>query len=123
MTKKPNKKLTVRFYLELAMAILAVLSVVLLAYEYIFSPNQATTKKIAQFDLIVALIFLTDFLVRLTYADNKVVFLKTNWFLLLASIPIVDSWAEILRGLRVLALVRLIRAGEHLEYVARSKRH
>ena len=43
--------------------------------------------------------------------------MKENWYLLLASIPIVDSWAELLRGLRLLELVRLVRAGEHLNYV------
>lgn len=111
-------RMTRLFYKEIVMSTLAILSVLLLTYEYIGSPTQSTISMIMKFDIVVAFVFLIDFFVQLFDTNNKRKFIKHNWFLLLASIPIVDSWAEVLRAFRILGLVRLVRAGEHLKYAA-----
>ena len=115
-------KYSVRFYKEIALSILAVMSVALLGYEFLQNPPAWQVAKIMRFDFFVAIIFLCDFIVEFSLATNKTAYFRKNWFLLLASIPLVDSWAEILRGLRLLALVRLIRAGEHLQYVREARK-
>lgn len=106
------------FIKEIVLSFLAILSILLLIFEYVTSPSDSTMTAIMRFDFMVALIFLVDFLVQLLGSANKVHFIKHNWFLLLAAIPIVDSWAELLRAFRVFGLVRLVRAGEHLKYAA-----
>lgn len=115
-TSKSKSRYHWLFYKEIVMSILAILSVFLLTYEYIGSPSQSTLSMIMKFDIVVAFIFLFDFLVQFINAKDKSYFMRHNWFLLLASIPILDSWAEILRAFRILGLVRLVRAGEHLKY-------
>lgn len=102
------------------MATLAVLSVIFVFYEFFASPDAATKLIIGRFDIFVALIFLTDFCIALLNAPSKSQYMRNNWYLLLASIPIVDSWAELLRGLRLLELVRLVRAGEHINYAVNA---
>jgi hypothetical protein len=118
--KRHHKKFNASFYKELFMAFLAILSVVFVFYEFFASPDSATKLIIGRFDIFVVLIFLTDFCIALVSAPNKGQYMRSNWYLLLASIPIVDSWAELLRGLRLIELVRLVRAGEHLHYVVNS---
>lgn len=123
-TKKRNKKyraqLSVVFYKELIMAFLALLSVFFVFYEYLYPTSQTMHLFIVRFDIAVAVIFLVDFFVAFSRAPDKSHYLRHNWYLLLASIPIVDGWAELLRGLRLLELVRLVRAGSHLTYVYES---
>lgn len=124
MKHKYRKTLSVRLYKELVLSGLALLSVLLLAYEFIGSPTEEQRSAILNFDVVVALIFALDFCIALAKASNKSEYLSKNWHLLIAAIPIIDSWAEILKMLRLFELVRLIRAGEHLDYViieSRSK--
>lgn len=123
MMGKKNKTFNKLFYKEVILSSLAVISIALLTYETFMNPQPSTVRTIFYFDLIVAIIFLTDFSYMLFMAKNKSKYLRENWFLLLASIPLVDSWAEVLRGLRILALVRLIRAGEHLVYATRKTKN
>ena len=113
---------TWRFYKEVVLSSLAIASIGLLAYEVFVSPSQAIVDQIYRFDFVVAMLFLADFMAELYLAKNKKRYIKQNWFLLLASIPLVDSWTEILRGLRLLVLVRLIRAGEHIAYATKYRR-
>lgn len=117
MNYKHRKRLSRRFYKELAMSALALMSVFLVVYEFAASPDQSLRRLIARFDLLVALVFLTDFCVLLARAPDKKQYVITNWYMLLSSIPIIDSWVELLRGLRLLELVRLVRTGSHLTYV------
>ena len=102
---------------EIFMALLAVSSVFFVFYDYFGTPDELQNRYIMRFDIVVAIIFLVDFLFSLTAAQNKRKYLRANWYLLLAAIPIIEGWAELLKGLRLLELVRIIRAGSHLEYV------
>ena len=112
---KKNRYYKILLVKEIIFTILALLSIGLLIYEFIAMPSEQTVKKIMRFDFIVALIFLSDFMAHLYLTKDKKYYFKHNWLYLLASIPIVDGWAEVLRGLRILGLIRLLRAGEHLK--------
>lgn len=104
------------FCKELIFTILALMSVFLLAYEYIAQPVDEIVRIITRFDFAVAIIFLTDFIVHLYLAKDKKLYWRHNWYFLLASIPLVDSWAETLRALRILGFIRVLRAAEHIKY-------
>lgn len=114
MPKKRTKQYNVLFLKEIGYAILALLSVLSVFYEMLWALDPTTISSINTFDIVVALVFLTDFMYYLLQSKNKSLYLRKNWYLLLASIPILETWAELLRGLRLLELVRLVRAGEHL---------
>lgn len=124
MTNKHTKivkRYNYLFYKEIFLASLAVLSVYFVFYEYIAQPSEQTISAIGTFEIIVACIFLFDFFYYLVKSKNKKIYFKNNWYMLLASIPILDSWAELLRGLRMLELVRLIQAEEHLKHALRTQ--
>lgn len=99
---------------------MALLSVGLLGLDYLEKFNSDTKVLINRFDLIVAIVFLLDFTVKFIVSRSKKLYLKRDWYLLLASIPVVDSWAEALRALRLFELFRLVRAGEHISFVSKS---
>lgn len=121
---KKSKKYNFIFYKELFLASLAILSVYFVFYEFFAHPSQQTIHTINTFEIVVAVIFLFDFFYYLAKSKSKKVYFKENWYMLLASIPILDGWAELLRGLRMLELIRLLRAEEHLKYALRaSKQH
>ena len=101
---------------EVIFLLLALISVGLFAYEEIANPNHAVLVIIDKIDLSVAVIFFLDYIHLLYKSNNKKLFLIHNWYLLLASIPLVNSWTEVLRGLRILRFIRIIRIGEHIEY-------
>lgn len=114
MNKKQTKKYNPLLIKEIIFSLLAVLSVMSVFYEMFWTIDSSTISKLNRFDIFVALLFLTDFVYYFIQSKNKSKYMRKNWYLLLASIPILDSWAELLRGLRLLELVRLVRAGEHL---------
>ena len=71
---------------------------------------------------MVAYIFLGDFFIAWSLSKHKQQYFKRNWYLLLASIPLTYAWAELLRGVRLLELVRLIRAAQHARFVWQTAR-
>lgn len=113
--KRKNRKWY--FYKEVFLAALALISVCSLVYEFLADPSEHLRVRINDFDFAIAIVFLTDFFTGLIRSRRKRHFLAHNWYFLLASIPLTYGWAEALRGLRVLGLVRLIRATEHLNHV------
>lgn len=113
---KQIRRLTLEFYKEIVLAGLALASVYFVLYEYLRPVSESALLAIEVFELFVACVFLTDFGISYAKSPDKRVFLRKNWYMLIASIPILSSWAELLRGLRLLGLIRLVRAGEHLAY-------
>ncbi len=113
---KVLKAYKIYWHKEVILLILALASVGLLIYEEIVHPNGNRLIWIDRFDFVVACIFLVDFIWLYCKSTNKKQFIKHNWYLLLASIPLVNTWTEALRGLRLLRFIRLLRVGEHIEY-------
>ena len=118
---KPNKLF---IFKELTLGVLAVLSVGLVLFELLGHPSGQQTKDIAHVDFGIACTFLLDFALSLSATRNRRQYLRHNWYFLLAAIPFTDTVTESLRVLRVLSLVRLVRAGEHLGFAAQeNSRH
>ncbi|MDQ5885958.1 MAG: voltage-gated potassium channel [Patescibacteria group bacterium] len=106
---------------EVVLGLLAVSSIILVLYEFLYEPDEQTLVTLNHIDIVIACIFLTDFCASLLLTSDRKKYLRHNWYFLFAAIPITDSIAELLRGIRVLRLVRLIRAGEHLDYSVTRK--
>lgn len=95
------------FVFELVFTVLALFSVSLLIYEVSFDITEETAKIIVRMDFWIATLFLVDFFIGLTLVDNNKRYMKDNWYMLLASIPI-NEYA--FRSLRVLRILRIFRA-------------
>ncbi len=93
-------------------AILAILSLLMLAYEFLPWADPAIVPVTQQLDLVIAWIFLTDFFAGLLL--NKSVsrrqYWRENWLNLASSIPITSEATRVLRILRLFRAFRVIRA-------------
>lgn len=123
MVKKRKPSLRHKLFLgkEIVLALLAFVSIGLVLFEFIKDPGPEVSKTLNHIDIVIACIFLSDFLLSILFTGDRRKYLKHNWYFLLAAIPISDSIAEVLRGIRLLRLFRLIRAGEHLDYSVTKK--
>lgn len=103
------KEQKIRVFNDSLLITLALVSVVLLIFELTARPTGETLATIRMIDLFVALIFGAEFLIRLTESKQKKDFLKTNWWQILASIPITGSGTQALRSLMLIRLFRIVR--------------
>lgn len=99
---------------EIIIAILAIVSIVLVAVESLVTVPERTLLGIYVTDLIICIVFAWDFIQRLRISENKSHFMKTNGFEILAMIPAVaftevGAIPAISTGLRSLRLVRVVR--------------
>lgn len=95
---------------ELILVALALVSVGLLIYETAAASLQPHQQDVLEWlDFGIALVFLVEFFYRLARAEEKLVFLKSSWWELLAAIPVTNSTTRALRGLRILRLFRVLR--------------
>ncbi len=106
----------------LTIALLAITSLLLLFYELSPWVNPEVVSLTQKIDLIIAIIFLTDFFSGLVF-NNKLKtkeYFKQNWLNLVSSIPVTADAVRILRILRILRAFRVIRATVNL-YFASSR--
>lgn len=68
-----------------------------------------TQRLLEYIDFGICIVFLIDFIVRFTAADNKWRFMRWGWIDLLSSIPAVDALRPG-RAIRLVRLLRLLRA-------------
>ncbi len=96
----------------LCIAMLALLSIGLLAYEFSPYATEEIVSSTRQIDLIIAWIFLTDFFAGLLFVRtvSRSTYFKYNWLNLLSSIPVSEDFIRILRIFRILRAFRIIRA-------------
>ncbi|MBI2588911.1 ion transporter [Candidatus Saccharibacteria bacterium] len=114
---KQNKRLKEFLYAkECLILTLAALSLVFLAIEQLGYLSTAQLRALDVFDVTVGLIFIGEFVLELELTTNKRGYVKSNWFYLLAAIPLPYTFAQLLRGLRIIRVIKLIRVGTHLEY-------
>ena len=118
MKKRNHKTKQTRWFLakELIFAFLAITSIILVILEFTNTLNESQHRRLVEVDFVIACVFLLDFLIELIMSKNRKKYLRHNWFLLPASIPLTYKITEALRGLRALRLIRIVRAGEHLDY-------
>jgi hypothetical protein len=96
----------------ITIAVLAFFAGGMLLYEfYAPSVSKDLLYTFQILDLVIAYIFLTDFLAGMYAAPEKnLVYLRRNWLDLLGSIPLHDTLFQTLRILRFTRLVRFLRA-------------
>ena len=95
---------------QATLAGLAILSVLLLAYEFFGQPTESELNIIWNFDMTTAMIYLADFFTGLLMSSKKFKYFKQNWLNLLSSIPLNNTTFRLLRVLRIVRAVRVIRA-------------
>lgn len=94
---------------DVVIVLLALASVVLLVMDVAAELAPSDQRLIATIDLVIALVFLVEWIARFAKAKAKLAFFRSTWWELLASIPITNGGARALRGLRLLRAVRLAR--------------
>ncbi len=94
---------------DILMVSLALVSAGLLAFEYSVPLSPSEIALIDRIDIAIALVFLSEFLIRFFTAPHKGNFFKMYWWELLACIPITSQTTQALRVLRLLRLIRLLR--------------
>lgn len=108
--KRFLKSLRESFLADVAIVSLALLSIFFLVYELTADLTLASVEFIQRADLIIAFIFLVDFLIGWHVSDSGKKFWRKNWFELLASVPLTGGIYRSLRALRVIRLARIVRA-------------
>lgn len=103
---------------EIALTLLAILSVGLLVYEFSAELAAHEIKWLYRVDVAIALIFLADFLAGMYLSKNRRRYWRHNWYLLLASIPISEGIFQALRALRILRIVRILRVLTRIKKMA-----
>jgi len=97
---------------DIVMIALAVVSVAILLFETTGHLSVAQTKLADHIDLAIAFVFLGEFFIKLFLAKSKTAYIKSNWWLLLASIPLTTPATQALRALRLFRLGRVIGGTE-----------
>lgn len=105
--------LQANLWYALVIAILAVVSILMLGYEFSTWANPAIVTQTQRLDIVIACIFLADFFLGLLFntSMNTREYWKKNWLNLVSSIPITSDMIRALRILRILRAFRVIRAG------------
>lgn len=89
---------------DVIMIALAIVSVLILAYEQVYDPAPEQQRLIIYIDLGIVAIFAIEFIVRLTKAHDKLGYVKSHWYDLVGMIPVSHP---LFRGFRLARLVRL----------------
>ncbi|MEX0930572.1 MAG: ion transporter [Candidatus Paceibacterota bacterium] len=106
---------------EATLGVLAILSIVFLGYEFLGNPSASTLSILLSFDLTVAWIFLTDFVIGFSVDKDRDTYAKQNWLNLLSSVPISAEASRTLRILRIIRSLRIIRGLAVVSNIQRAK--
>jgi voltage-gated potassium channel len=94
---------------EIFLVLLAISSVVLLVFELSTDATPQEILIVDTIDLVVAMIFLIDWIHGFFVSKSKWRYIKKEWYLLLAAIPITGGVESALRSVRLLRIVHIIR--------------
>lgn len=94
---------------DIIMMLLALVSGYLLVLDLTTDLSAAQVLWFGRIDVTIALVFLSEFVIKFFLAESKADFFRSNWWYLLASIPVSNSATQALRLLRLLRLIRLLR--------------
>ena len=121
MNEKETHNLGKTILDEVAMILLSLASVILLVYEVVADLSIQQEVLIERIDIVIALIFLGEFIYKFVRSQNRKAFFKSHWWELLAAIPVTSTATQALRGLRVLRLIRLVRLLRLIRVITRIK--
>lgn len=99
--------------MEVIIAVLAIVSIILVAIESLITLSHGVLMAIYITDLVICIVFAIDFFRRMKESQSKSQFMKNNWFEILAMIPAIALYAlgtmpSLAVALRALRLVRVI---------------
>jgi voltage-gated potassium channel len=106
---------------EVFIVLLALASCALLIFELVSDLSHEQMAWVERIDLGIALVFLSEFTIRLAKAGDRRAFLRHCWWELLAAIPITNHAAQALRGLRLVRAVRIVRLLRLVRLTARVR--
>lgn len=101
---------------EFIMLSLVGFNIAFLAAEHFLHLSDDQIHAIEVFDILTALIFISEFLFELHFARDRRHYIKYHWFYLLAAIPIPSQIFEEMRVIRALRLLKLLKIFAHLRY-------
>jgi voltage-gated potassium channel len=106
---------------EIVVLILVLLSLVFLGVEEFGHLTKEQIKWLDWYEVILGIVFMTEFFWELYRAKHKIDYVWHHWYYLLASIPLPNAYAEVLRGLRLIRFIKLLRFGVHMEHEKEKK--
>jgi voltage-gated potassium channel len=98
------------------MFVLVALSFVFLALEHLERLSEGQLRAAEVFEVGVALVFLAEFVFEWHFAKDRRKYFRHHWFYLAAAIPVPSTTFEILRGIRLLRLFKLLKIFAHVRY-------
>lgn len=104
-----REKISLSISKEIIMILLAVASIALIIFEITHHVTGYQYYLLSIIDIIITLLFLFDFSIGLYISDDKKTFWKQRWWELFACIPVVNPVTQIMRGIGVLRLLRILR--------------
>lgn len=103
---------------------LTILDVVLLTGTLFFPVSTEVYNYIVLFDLLVVVILATQFMYNLYNSDNRINFIKLNWFDLVGMVPeiLLGGYSAILRYFRLIKIFGLLNTslGNFLKFVEKA---
>ncbi len=102
--------------LDLAILVLSVYVLGVLIVQSVFHVSPEVNQLLDRVDILVCIIFLTEFAVRFRRAPSKLRFMKWGWLDLISSIPAIDvlRWGRMARLIRIVRILRAFRSARHL---------
>ncbi|SHI22940.1 potassium channel family protein [Ferrimonas marina] len=98
---------------ELGFMLLSILSVAVVLVIAFSDPGRETTRVLVRIDLVICIIFISNFFFDLFRADDRRHYLRTHWIDLVASIPVAEH-LRFARIFQVLRVVRMIRVSQSM---------
>lgn len=114
--KTNNKRRALLVTKEVAMVALALMCLAGLALEHLEKLSELQLYALGMFELMVGVLFMAEFAFELYFAKGRKKYWRHHWYFLLAGIPLPAQAFDILRGVRLLRLVRLFKIFAHLRY-------
>ena len=108
---------------DLAISSLALLSAGLLIFEFSSDLLSSQLRVLYTIDLVIALLFLKDFIYEISVAKNKKLYFRQNWYLLIAAIPITEGVFQALRSVQLLRLLRVVRLYARIKRLSIASEH
>ncbi len=99
-------KVKVHLAWEIFLLALTLVSLSFLVVD-IFHINPINVTLTLWIDIVISLIFLTDFLVGLLFSTSRKIYVRENWLQLIASLPAFTNTIQALQSLRLLRALRL----------------
>ncbi len=121
-SRKNQQKLQLFLLLkEVIMITLVVISFVFLGLEYFGKLTHQQLLAVDAYEIIVAFIFVGEFVFELYHAVDRRKYFHHHWFYLLAAIPIPTETFDLLRGIRLLRVLKFLKVFTEARYEKNTK--